>query len=300
MIMKKFILILILFSSIHLFAQSAGNTGLSFLKFGFGARNSAMGDVGNVVSNDLTALHYNPSRLSFTENNEVMFTHNSWIQDISSEMFGIKTYIFDLPVAVGFNVTNISDLEVRQIPGEPVSKFDANYFYGSLSTAYKVDEDFSLGLTLKYLYEGLLNYESTGFGIDLGASYFLPFEGLALSAVVRNLGSMNELRNEATKLPSEFRIGSSYNFKLQDYKLDFTAAAEYQKYFDANDHLNFGFEISYDRLIALRGGYQTNYESRDFTAGIGLLWGNLKFDYSYIPFSLGIGSGNLFSLGFKF
>ncbi|MFN3693805.1 MAG: PorV/PorQ family protein, partial [Ignavibacterium sp.] len=250
--MKKFIVILILFSSIQLLAQSAGNTGLSFLKFGFGARNSAMGDVGNAVSNDLTALHYNPARLSSTENNEVMFTHNSWIQDVSSEMFGIKTFLFDLPVAVGFNVTNISDIEVRQIPGEPVSKFDANYFYGSLSTAYKVDKDFSLGLTLKYLYEGLLNDESTGFGIDLGANYFLPFEGLTLSAVVRNLGSMNELRNEATKLPSEFRIGPSYNFSLQEYKLDFVVAGEYQKYFDADDHLNFGFEILYDRLIALR------------------------------------------------
>lgn len=298
--MKKFIVILILFSSIQALAQSAGNTGLAFLKFGFGARNSAMGDVGNSVSNDLTALHYNPARLSSTENNEVMFTHNNWIQDISSEMFGIKTFIFDLPVAVGFNVTNISDIEVRQIPGEPVSKFDANYFYGSLSTAYKIDNNFSLGLTLKYLYEGLFNDESTGFGIDLGANYFMPFEGLTLSAVVRNLGSMNELRNEATKLPSEFRIGPSYNFRLQEYKLDFVVAGEYQKYFDADDHLNFGFEILYDRLIALRGGYQTNYESRDLTAGIGLMWGNLKFDYSYIPFSLGIGSANLFSLGFRF
>lgn len=300
MIMKNIIVILIFITSAQMFSQSAGNTGLSFLKFGFGARNSAMGDVGNSVSSDLTALHYNPARLSISENNEVMFTHNSWIQDVNSEIFGIKTFIFDLPVAVGFNVTNISDIEVRHIPGEPISKFDANYFYGSLATAYKIDKDFSVGVTFKFLYEGLLNEESTGFGLDLGANYFLPFDGFSLSAVVRNIGSMNKLRNESTKLPSEIRIGPSYNFALQDYKLEFIVAAEYQKYFDADKHLNFGFEIFYDKLFALRGGYQTNYESRDFTAGIGLMWGNLKFDYSYIPFSLGVGSANLFSLGFKF
>ncbi|MEP0860148.1 MAG: PorV/PorQ family protein [Ignavibacterium sp.] len=298
--MKNFIVISLLLTSVQMFSQTAGNTGLSFLKFGFGARNSAMGDVGNSVSNDLTALHYNPARLSLSENNEVMFTHNSWIQDVNSEMFGIKTFLFGLPVAIGFNVTNISDIEVRQIPGEPISKFDANYFYGSLSTAYKIDNDLSVGVSLKYLYEGLLNDESTGFGIDFGANYFLPVDGLSLSASVRNLGSMNELRNESTKLPSEIRVGPAYNFKVDNYKLDFIIAGEYQKYFDADDHLNFGFEIFYDKLIALRGGYQTNYESRDFTAGIGLMWGNLKFDYSYIPFSLGIGSANLFSLGFKF
>lgn len=298
--MKNFFVTLILICSVQIFAQTAGNTGLSFLKFGFGARNSAMGDVGNSVSDDLTALHYNPARLSLTEDNEVIFTHNSWIQDVNSESFGIKTSIFNFPIALGFNVTNISDIEVRQIPGEPLSKFDANYFYGSISTAYSIDKDLSAGVTFKYLYEGLLNDESTGFGIDLGANYFLPLDGLSLSAVVRNLGSMNELRSQPTKLPTEFRIGPAYSLSLTEYKLEFVFAGEYQKYFDADDHINFGFEVSYDRLIALRGGYQTNYESREFTAGFGIMWGNLKFDYSYIPFTLGIGSANLFSLAFKF
>ena len=47
--MKK-IFILLLVSSSVLLAQSAGNTGLSFLKFGFGARNIAMGDAGASAS----------------------------------------------------------------------------------------------------------------------------------------------------------------------------------------------------------------------------------------------------------
>lgn len=298
--MKKFFILVIIFFSVQLYSQNAGNTGLSFLKFGFGARNTAMGDVGNSASSDLTALFYNPARLSNSHQNEVIFTHNSWIQDVSSEMFGIKTFLFELPVAIGFNVTNISDIEVRQIPGEPISKFDANYFYGSLSTAYQIDEMISVGATIKYLYEGLLNDESTGFGIDFGVFYKIPIEGLSVSAAVRNLGSMNELRYEATKLPSELRMGPAYNFKFEDYKLNLIVAGEYQKYFDADNHLNFGVEVLYDNLVALRGGYQTNYESRNLTAGIGLIWGNLKFDYSYIPFSLGVGNANLFSLGFKF
>lgn len=298
--MKKFIFILFIISIAQLTAQNAGNTGLSFLKFGFGARNTAMGDVGNSVSNDLTALYYNPSRLHNSDRNEVIFTHNSWIQDVNSEMFGIKTFLWDIPFALGFNVTNISDIEVRLIPGEPISTFDANYFFGSLSSAYQISEDLSIGATIKYLYEGLLNDESTGFGFDFGATYKLPVEGLSFSGVVRNLGSMNELRNESTRLPSEIRIGPAYNYKIEDYKLDIIVAGEYQNYFDAGDHLNVGLEIMYNNLIAIRGGYQTSYESRDITAGFGLAWGNLKFDYSFIPFSLGIGSANLFSLGFKF
>ncbi len=43
--MKNIFIIIFLASSIAI-AQSAGNSGLSFLKFGFGARNIAMGDAG--------------------------------------------------------------------------------------------------------------------------------------------------------------------------------------------------------------------------------------------------------------
>ncbi len=298
--MKNIILILLVLTFFDTSAQNAGNTGLSFLKFGFGARNSAMGDIGNVISEDLSALHYNPSRLSLKSGNEVMFSHNSWIQDVSSQMFGIKTSLFGIPFALGFNITNISDIEIRTRPGEPQAKFNANYFYGSISSAYSFSDELSVGATIKYLYEGILNDEATGLGFDFGINYLTPFENLSISAVFRNLGSMNSLRNQSTKLPSEFRAGPQYKFDFSDYNLDLVIAGEYQKYFDSDSHINFGLEVIYNKIFALRSGYQSNYEIRDFTAGFGLMWGNLRFDYALIPFNSGIGSSNIFSLAFSF
>lgn len=299
-IMKK-ILLFITISSVTILAQSAGNTGLSFLKYGFGARNIAMGDAGAALSNDLTGLFYNPAKLALTEKSEVLFMHNEWIQDVSSEVIGAKTELWGIPFALGFNVTSIGGIELREIPGEAISKFDANYFYGSLSTGFFVVDDLSFGASFKYLYEGLLSDEATGFGFDFGLNYLLPYKGLTASAVVKNIGSMNALRNEETKLPTELRIGTAYTFSLTDSKFDFTGGVEYQKYLDNDDnHFNLGGEILFNKLIAARAGYQTGYESRGFTAGIGLMWGNLKFDYAFLPFSYGLGNANLFSLQFKF
>lgn len=290
-----------IFSAATLFAQSAGNTGLSFLKFGYGARNISMGDAGSVASNDITSLFYNPSKLSEMDNSEVFFMHNEWIQDVRSEVFGIRSKVFGIPLALGFNVTTVSDIEVRTKPGEPETKFNANYFFGSLSTGFDLSDDLAFGGTFKYIYEGMLSDEATGFAFDFGASYQLPYEGFIVAAAVRNLGSMNDLRFESTTLPSELRIGPAYNFKIADTKFDLTTVAEYHKYFgDDENHINIGAEILYDNLLALRGGYQTGYESRNFTAGVGLMWGNLKFDYAFLPFQLGLGSANLFSLQFKF
>ena len=298
--MKKILSLIILASTISL-AQSAGSSGLSFLKFGYGARNIAMGDAGASASNDLSALFYNPSRLVSTEMNEVLFMHNEWIQDIRSEVGGIKWNMFNIPWAVGFNVTTVDDIEVRERPGEPISKFNANYFFGSLSSGFNVIDHLDFGLTFKYLYEGLLNDESTGYGFDFGLNYATPIEGLTASTVIRNIGAMNELKVEKTKLPTEFRLGGSYNFGYESSKTNFVVVAELQKYLDTDDtHVIGGIEGVYSQTFALRVGYQSGYEARSFTGGIGIMWGSLRFDYAYMPFSLGLGNANLFSIQFKF
>lgn len=298
--MKKIILIISV-SLINVFPQSAGNNGLSFLKFGFGARNIAMGDAGTSISNDVTSLFYNPSKLAGKEGSEVIFMHNEWIQDVRSEVGGIRSSVFGLPIALGFNVTSVSDIEVRQKPGDPETTFDANYFFGSISTGFFIINELAFGASAKYLYEGLFNEESNGWAVDFGLTYLTPIKGLSVSAVFKNLGSMNELRNESTKLPSELRIGSAYNFNLSDSDFNITTATEFHKYtLEDENHFNFGGEIFYRNIIALRAGYQTGYESRGFTGGIGLIWGNLNFDYAFVPFTLGIGSASLFSVQFKF
>lgn len=283
-----------------LLAQTAGNSGLSFLKLGFGARNVALGDAGTALSTDVTALFYNPAALAINPASEVMIMHNEWIQDVRSEILGARTIIFGLPVALGFNVTSVNDIPVIINPGDPITTFNANYFFGSLSTGHKIVDNFYFGATIKYLYEGIYVNEATGWGFDFGGSYLTSIKGLNISAVIKNLGSMKELRTESTKLPSEFRIGPAYSFTLQD-KYQITSAVEFQKYLPTSDiHFNMGAELLYDKLIALRVGYQSGYIAKNITAGLGLMWGNLSFDYALAPLQYGLGDGNILSLQFKF
>ena len=298
--MNKIFFTFLLVSAVS-FAQSAGNTGLAFLKFGFGARNIALGDAGASASNDLSALYYNPSRLVSFKDNQAMFMHSEWIQDVTSEVGGIKWNMFELPWAVGFNVTSVKDIEVRDKPGDPLSTFNANYFFMSLSSGFKVLNDLDFGASVKYIYEGILNDQSVGYGLDFGLNYVTPLKGLTASTVIRNIGSMNALNQVGSKLPLDFRLGGAYNYELQNSKLDFIITGEFQKYLDNDDiHFNTGGELVYNKTFAARVGYQTGYESRSFTAGIGIAWGNLSFDYAYTPFSLGLGNANQFSLQFNF
>jgi len=299
--MKKILLIFII-SITSIIAQSAGNSGLAFLKLGFGARNISMGDVSSASTGDVSSLFYNPAGLAGLTGNEIMLMHNSWIQGTNSNVLGVQTTVWSLPLAFGFNVTTISDIQIRtRATVQPDATFNANYFFGSMSTGFNVYDNIAFGATIKYLYEGLYSEEATGWGFDFGLNYKSPINGLSAAAVLNNTGSMNILKNESTKLPTEFRIGPAYKFNFLQDKFAVTAAAEFQKYLPTSDsHLDFGIEILYDNLIALRGGYQSGYESKSFTGGFGLMWGNFGLDYAFQPFIDGLGDANIFSIRFKF
>ncbi|MDP3580823.1 MAG: hypothetical protein Q8S39_02740, partial [Ignavibacteria bacterium] len=115
--MKKIYLIILLVS-FQSFAQSVGESGLAFLKHGFGARNVAMGDLGVASSNDLTALNYNPALLAYNRKSQIAFAHNSLFHDLSSEMIGVSYEAFGLPFPIASTTTSINKTEVSPKPGE--------------------------------------------------------------------------------------------------------------------------------------------------------------------------------------
>ncbi|MBA4406203.1 hypothetical protein C0389_02900 [bacterium] len=294
-------ILFLFFISISLFAQSAGNSGLAFLKFGFGARNIAMSDLGVVGTNDLSALNYNPSLLAVKNKTQLSFSHNSLFQDMNSEMLAGSFSAYGLPIAIGVNTTNIADIEIRTKPGEPESKFSAHYFAGSISTAYQVFDKIYFGATYKYIYENLFSDDASGYGFDLGVSYQSTIEGLTFGAAIRNLGSMKELHTESTKLPTDFRLGASYNYSLQNSKLDFTTLAGYQKYTLQDDsHLHFGAEAVYNKMFSLRFGFASGYDSKNISAGFGVYWKVMNLDYAYVPVKYGLGDSHIISFTYTF
>lgn len=295
--MKKIYLIILL-CTVQSFAQSVGESGLAFLKHGFGARNIAMGDFGVASANDLTALNYNPALL--VENkSQLNFSHNSLFQDMSSEMLGVSFSAFGLPFAVGVNTTSVTGIEVRTMPGEADGTFDAHYFYGSLSSAYAITEKLAAGATVKYIYESMYSDEATGLAFDIGLAYKNLVNGLTLGASLKNIGSMNSLRSESTELPNDLSIGASYDFMLSDFRL--TATGGFQEYLkESKAHAHFGGEVSYKENFALRIGYLSGYDSKNISTGFGVIWKSLNLDYAYVPVKYGLGDSHILSLTYTF
>ncbi|MBL8016044.1 MAG: UPF0164 family protein, partial [Ignavibacteria bacterium] len=87
--------------------QRAGTSSLQFLKIGAGARATGMGETFIAVSNDITALYWNPAGLMQFEESGVHFSHTEWLVDLNHEFFG-GVYRFGGNNALGLSVISLN------------------------------------------------------------------------------------------------------------------------------------------------------------------------------------------------
>jgi len=292
------ILFITVIISVPSYSQNDGsaNTGLSFLKSGTGARSVAMGEAYSSISDDAISILYNPA-LTNSGNSNVSISHNISMLDFKSTFVGTKFLFSNFGIGIGLLRAGVDDIEVRTVPGAPLEKFNSQNLSLNVSAAYQIYQNFSVGLTSKLIYEKIYIDEASGRGFDIGTAYTKA--NLALTFAVSNIGSMNALKDVSTKLPTGVRFGGGYFYPANDLK--FVFAIEGFKVLDGGKfHIHTGAEAGYKDFIFLRAGYQTNYENKGLSAGIGFKYKGLNIDYAFIPYSNSFGTGNTFSIGYNF
>ncbi len=296
--MKKNIFAVFLFL-VSTFAQTTSETGMAFLKNGFGARNIAMGDLGVVGTNNITAINYNPALISKLEKSEIAFMHNRFLPDAATNYFAAGTKLFGLPFVIGLNSTSINDIEVRTVPGKPIAYFDVSYFVASLSTGFSIYNDLDFGLSIKYLYEGYLREDASGYAFDFGFSYTGLLEYCQIGFSIKNIGTMQNLLNVGSKLPIDYRLGISYKLILQKNIFELNLISGIQKYESTDIHLSVGSEVAFKDFLFGRFGYLSGYELKDYSIGFGIKWKGMNIDYSFLNYQIDSAKHTI-SINYKF
>jgi hypothetical protein len=279
----------------------AGQSGLAFLKLGTSGRGIGMADAMVASVDGAAATYYNPAGLAGSESNrktEILFTHREWIEDTRVEYLAGRIPLgTDDALGVAFNSTTVGNIEIRTGPGEAAGSFTARNFSGGVSYGRRVTENVTIGGSLKYLYEKILVDEASGFGVDIGARVQTPVENLTVGAAMANMGRMNSLRNESTKLPSLLRIGPAYSFSFDEETYRGLVAADFLRVLpDQKNFLNCGGEFVFRNLVAVRTGYQFGSEGRGFTAGFGVQYGMVGIQYAFAKLSEDLGDAHTISL----
>jgi hypothetical protein len=291
----KNIIVFLLIPSIVL-SQSV-STGAGFLKIGSGPRSGGMGEAQTAIAGGPDGMYYNPAGIALSSSPQIALTHREWINDVRSQSLSAILPVDDFGFGLNIISTTVSDIEIRTRPGEPEGTFTSRSLVLGGSIAYRMMENMTLGATVKYVFEKIFVDEWSGIGIDLGVHYRTPVEGLVLGVSLLNLGSMSGTNTPTIDLPTTFRGGAAFTIPLEEIHSEIILAADaVQLTKDNIFHSTLGSEIVFDRTIALRVGYQSGYDLRNFTAGVGIRYRAFALDYCVIPMNQQVGTAQTFGL----
>jgi outer membrane protein OmpA-like peptidoglycan-associated protein len=289
-------------------AQGAGSTSTNFLKIGMGARASAMGGAFTAVSDDATAIFWNPAGLLLAGGTQFSLTHAEWIDGVDSEFFAFSQNL-DMDGAFGGSLSYLGTGNFPSSLETPSGGFgglgamvSASDFAGSLAYAQRLGRwiggDFFqksiIGVRATVVGQSVVQFGSAGFSVDLGYLYELEHHKFYLGATLLNIGTNIQDFGQ----PLSYEFGASYKLsKIFDKKDYLLFAAGTTGFIDTGLKVNLGseYKIRFGKdSLALRAGYSTVNSDlgglSGATLGIGLthqfVGVQAGLDYAFVPYGV--------------
>lgn len=314
--------------------QKAGSSGAQFLKIGVGSRAMGMGGAFGGLSDDITAIYYNPAGIARLGGTNLGVEYNEWFADMKHTFVGLSLPITsDYTVGISLVMLDAGSIEITTIeePEGTGSSYSVTDVAVGLTFAGNVTDQFSFGITMKYIENNIFDLTASNFAFDAGTIYESPIPGLKLGFAVSNLGGESEfkgqsltvlytnlserdagivarplnasLNNTPFSIPLSFRGGISYNLFSGSEDNSLIVAGDFIHLSDNPEKFNLGTEYVWNKLFAVRAGYQMRYNEFGLTLGGGINFDNESFrgsfDYAYADLGI-LGYANRIGFRFKF
>jgi hypothetical protein len=249
-------------------------------------------------TNDVSAMYVNPAGLSYIEQDQYAISYTNHILDING---GMAAFAHNFPkygvLSVGILYMDYGDFEETDDNAQPLGRqFGANDFALGFGIANHLDEHFSYGVNMKYVFSKLESYNSSAIAFDFGIHWAVPYtDNLSASVTLMNIGrQFDYYKDRKETLPINFRMGVSK--KLEHLPLE-VALSLNDLSTDANDafdlikRFSVGGEFTLSEKLRLRLGYDNDMhgdvESTDdfrfggISAGFGVYIKSFRIDYAY-------------------
>ena len=215
------------------------STGVPLLIIAPDARSGAMGDVGVASKPDANSLHWNAAKLAFMQNKTgVSFTYSPWLRELVSDIELLYLggyYKVNERSTLGASLTyfSLGSIDFFDQEGMATGTYKPNEFAMDLAYTMKLNENFSISLTGRYIRSDLTQGQNVGTtqthaanagAADLGLYYQKAIKAVrpseyALGLQISNLGSKISYSDnmDSEFLPANLRLGGRYTTQLDQF-----------------------------------------------------------------------------------
>jgi len=263
-----------------------------FLQLDMSPRAASLG--GSFVSNsdDPDVIFYNPAGMEFLDKSPVSFSFVKYLLDINFASLAYSTEIKGIGrVGAAVRYANYGSFTEADEYGNITGNYNVNEAAFLVGYSNLLDENFSYGANLEFIYSKIAEYTSTGIALDLGLHYSIPSNLIDIGFSVLNFGTqMSSYISTKEKLPTMVALGVSKKMEHMPVRLslDFHDLSEQDINFSQRlKNFSLGAEFFLSKVIRLRFGY-ANQNRTDLTinqsaglAGINLGLGALISGYTF-------------------
>ena len=271
------------FGKVSVAQSNAGRSAADFLTIGVGAKAAGMGGAYTAISEGAQASYWNPAGLTSIEGGEILLAHFDWYQDISLEHGSFAKKLND-KTTIGASITYLDYGTIKrydQNGAELSNDITAYDWAGAISFGYNTSDNFSVGISAKYVNQKIDEMSGSAFAADLGFKYFA--NKFTLAGFLGNFGSKMKFESTQEKLPTTARIGVSFYPLSQSFMTSFEA----EKSFNGNMIIRNGYEVNFEERYFIRSGinYYPDQQERSFGSGLsfgaGVCHKIAEFDYAF-------------------
>ena len=281
-------------------------TGWQFLKIAPDGRSAAMSESFLAVVDDVSSLYWNPAGLTQLDTNKFNFAvdYTDFAAGTSLNFAGI-TYRIDDNTLVGASLQYFDagemDVTTEFLPFGTGQTFRATDLGIGLSLARELTDQFSFGVTAKYIREDLASVHNQNLIFDFGFQYDIGIQNTRFAVAITNFGFNTQpggeiavlnlydstTINEFTEIavPTVFRLGFAWD-AIKNDKHILTAALQLNHPTDNNETYSIGLEYGWKKIFYARTGYTFATDNGAFPAfGFGTYFnrrfGQIKLDYGF-------------------
>ena len=257
--MKKALFVfLMMLGTLLVHAQSESQTEYNFLRLPVSAHAAALGgDNITVIEDDEALIFHNPALLSSVNDKTINLNYMNYMSGANMASASFNRIVKERASwAVSAQYVDYGKMKEVDANNVQTGEFTAKDLSFAGYFSYMLTNRLTGGIAARLITSYIADYNSIGFGVDLGLNYYDPDHEWSLGLVLKNLGGqLKAYHDNFERMPFDIQMGVSKRFTGTPFRLHATLVDLNHLDYKFLNHCVVGADVLLTESFWIGGGY---------------------------------------------